>query len=114
MKQIQGIGSQAKQQFTIPLTDGTRVSAYLEYRPQQTGWFLNLVWQDWTLNGLRITASPNILRQWQNVIPFGIAVITSGNVEPLNSYDFSTATAIMVLLEGDDVTLVNQTAFPGN
>lgn len=114
MKIIQGIGSQAKQQFTIPLSDGTRVSAYLEYRPQQTGWFLNLTWETWTLNGLRVTASPNLLRQWQNVIPFGIAVLTSGNVEPLNNTDFSTATAVMVLLDSTDIALVNQTAFPGN
>ena len=113
MKQIQGISSQPKQQFTIPLTDGTRVSAYMEYRPQQLGWFLNLTWQTWTLNGLRVTASPNILRQWQNVIPFGLSVLTSGNVEPLNITDFENTTAVMLLLEGSDIALVNSTAFPG-
>ena len=114
MKQIQGLTSQPKQQFTIPLTDGSRVSAYLEYRAQQTGWFLDLTWQDWTLNGLRVTASPNILRQWQNVIPFGLSVLTSGNVEPLNLPDFSTATAVMMLLEGPDITLVNSLVYTGD
>lgn len=114
MKQIQGLSSQYKQQFTIPLTDGSRVSAYMEYRAQQTGWFLNLVWEDWTLNGLRITASPNILRPWQNVIPFGLAVLTSSNVEPLNNTDFSTGVAVMMLLEGEDIAIINATAFPGN
>lgn len=114
MKQIQGLTSQPKQQFTIPLVDGSRVSCYMEYRTQQSGWFLDLTWQDWTLNGMRVFASPNMLRQWQDIIPFGLAVLTTGNVEPLNSTDFSDATAVMVLLEGADIALVNASAFPGN
>ena len=114
MKQIDGLTSQPKQQFTIPLTDGSRVSAFMEYRNQQTGWFLDLTWQDWTLNGLRVFASPNMLRQWQDVIPFGLAVLTTGNEEPLNSTDFADGTATMILLEGIDITLINESAFPGN
>ena len=114
MKLIQGLTSQPKQQFTIPLTDGSRISVSMEYRQQQQGWFMDMVWQDFILNGLRVTASPNFLRQWSHILPFGVGIITVGNVEPLNLTDFSSNVASVYLLEGDEVQQVEETAFPGN
>lgn len=114
MNTITGISAQPKQQLSFVLDDGSQVSAYLEYRPQQLGWFLNLAWGDWSVNGLRVVSTPNLLRQWRNVIPCGLSILTQSNADPLNSTDFSTAVSVMVLLNAADVLLVEASAYPGN
>lgn len=115
MKLVTGITSDPKQQMTLVLDDGSQVYLYIEYNQQQLGWFMNLAWSgsDWTLDTRRITASPNLLRQWQNVIPFGIAVITQGNVEPLNLTDFVDGTATVYLLTAQDVLNIEANTFGG-
>lgn len=112
MKIIEGITDQPKQQTTLTLLDGTKVVWYLEYRPQQIGWFWDLTWDSRPVaNGQRLVASPNILRRYLNLIPFGIAVITVGDVDPLGVADLSDGTAQLILLQGDDLSLVETAAF---
>jgi hypothetical protein len=110
---LTGITSEPKQQTSFVLEDGTRVSMFLQYRPQQEGWFVDLSRGSWTVNGLRLTASPNLLVKWQKLVPFGLAIITANNVEPLNVADFATGVATMYLLNQDDVAAVNAGSFPG-
>lgn len=112
MKIINGLSDQPKQVQTLTLADGTKAVWTLEYRAMQLGWFWDLTWAGSPVaNGQRLVASPNILRSFINTIPFGISVITQGNVEPLNLEDLSDGTAEVVLLEGDDLTLVETAAF---
>ncbi|NDJ15399.1 MAG: hypothetical protein EBY17_30160 [Acidobacteriia bacterium] len=114
MTTLSGISAQPKQTLSFTLDDGSLVSMYLEYRPQQTGWFANFQWQDWRVDGIRLTASPNLLAQWQKRIPFGLAILTQGNVEPLNSTDFSNGICWVVVLNAADVQTVNGIAFSGS
>jgi len=114
MTTISGLSSQPKQTFSFVLDDGSQVSCYIEYRPQQRGWFANFAWQDWAVYGLRLTAAPNILKQWQNLIPFGLALLTTGNVEPLNPTDFADLTARLIVLNAADVASVNEVTYSGN
>lgn len=111
---VNGITSQPKQQLSLVLADGSTVTALIEYRPQQIGWFGNFTWGDWVSNGIRLTSSPNLLRQYRQVIPFGLAIIMANNVDPLNVTDFADGSAVVYLLNEDDVLLVEETAFPGN
>ena len=114
MNIINGITSQPKQQMTIPLEDGSSAYLYVEYREQQSGWFANVSWGTWLVNGMRLTASPNVLQKWQHVIPFGLALLTQGDVEPLNLMDFADGTVTVYLLNADDVAAVQLNSFAGN
>lgn len=114
MKIVTGITAQAKQSMFLVLNDGSQLSWVVEYRPNQLGWFANFEWQTWSLNGLRLTASPNLLRQWSNLLPFGIAIQTVENREPINRTDFTDGTATAFLLDATDVALVNTVTFSGN
>jgi hypothetical protein len=53
--------------------------------------------------GQRLVTSPNILWQFRNQLPFGLAVVTTANAEPLNQTDLSDGTTIVYLLEGADL-----------
>lgn len=114
MKILSGFTSQPKQQMTFVLDDGSTVALFMEYRTQQLGWFADIAWQDtWEVTGLRLTASPNLLQKWQNLVPFGLSILTKNDVEPLNVDDFSDGTATVYLLNADDVQAVNEAAFAG-
>lgn len=114
MKILTGFTSQPKQQMTFVLDDGSAVTLFMQYRTQQFGWFSDITWQDFRLDGLRLTSSPNLLQKWENLIPFGLAILAKNNVEPLNVTDFSDTTCTVYLLNADDVIAVNEAAFAGN
>lgn len=112
MKIINGLSDQPNQTQTLTLADGSKAVFSLTYRAQQLGWFWNLSWSGVVIaNGQRLVASPNILRSFINKIPFGISVMTQGNVEPLNLEDLVDGTSEVVLLEGDDLAIVETAAF---
>ncbi len=113
MNLIQGLTDQPKQTTTIILADGSAVSIYLEYKPNQLGWFYDLEWQDFQLNGQRLVASPNILLQFKDQLTFGLAVLSVANAEPLNQTDLSDGTTRIYLLEGEDLTAVAAAVDPG-
>lgn len=114
MKIVNGITSQPKQQMTLVLDDGSSVYLYIEYREQQAGWFANFTRGSWTLNGLRLTASPNLLQKWRNLLPFGLAILTQSNVELLDLMDFVDGTATVYQLNTTDVAAVELATFAGN
>ena len=114
MTTLTGITSQPIQSSFVTLEDGALVSIYMSYRPQQKGWFADISWSDWSVNGMRLCAAPNILRQWQNRIPFGLALLTSNNAEPLNQDAFASGFARLILLDSADVASVDALTYSGN
>jgi hypothetical protein len=91
------------QKQTLTLQDGSALTLTLYFRPLQFGWFINeLTYRDFVLKGLRITNSPNMLNQWRNLIPFGLACFSTANREPSLVQDFSTkASKLYILTEAE-------------
>lgn len=114
MNLLGGLTDQPKQQTTIVLADGTRATLSLEYRPNQLAWFYDFAWGDVQVDGGRLVASPNAIRQFRNRIPFGLAVITAGNVDPTDQESFVNGSTSVYLLDSQDVLDVEASAFPGN
>ncbi len=104
MKLIEGLTDQSKQSTILTLTDGSKVLFYLEFRSQQRGWFFDVTWNTVSVFGQRLVTSPNVLRQYLNTLPFGIAVVTTDGAEPLTASDFSEGTVSLYLLEGSDLS----------
>jgi hypothetical protein len=117
MKIITGLTSAAKQSISIPLPDGTSTSIYIEYRPQQMGWFYDIAYSagvfDFQAKGNRLCPSPNILRQYRSIIPFGISCLTLGNIEPTMQTAFSDGIVTLLLLDSADIATIESTVYPG-
>ena len=115
MKTISGITDSPTQTFALTLVDGTKATCVLYWRDQQIGWFLDVAYPTAgrTINGLRLVATPNLLRQFRHVLPFGLAFTLPAGGDPLSKEAFISGGAMFVLLEGDDLALVEETAFPG-
>lgn len=87
------------------LDDGTRVNMSLSFWPSQQGWFYSLVYGDFEVNNRRIVNSPNLLRQFRSIIPFGICCTIIDGYEPVYQNDFTAGRASLYVLNSSDILL---------
>ena len=89
---------------TLILPDSSQVDMQIRYVPMQLGWFFDYItYGSWTVKGVRIVNSPNMLHQYINQIPFGIYVATTGDREPSQQQDFQYGNSNMYVLSEDEV-----------
>jgi hypothetical protein len=101
---IQQITSDPLQQQQLVLPDGSTVTMQIYFRSMQYGWFINsLVYKTFTLRGLRICNSPNMLHQFRNQIPFGLACYSDGNREPSQLGDLESGVSKLYILTAAEV-----------
>lgn len=111
MQQITSITSQPKQRMTIVLENNETVDFLLYYLPRQQGWFYDLTYNNLTVKGSRVTLTPNSLRQFKRIIPFGIGFTSEGDVEPFSIDDFSSGRVSMIVLNSEDVEQIENEVF---
>jgi len=112
MKQIQSITDDPKQKMTFILENGDKVIISLEFISGQKGWFLSLEYGSFKVRNRRVVTSPNMLRAFKNILPFGIACITADKQEPIYKDDFSTGRAEMFILNETDIDYVETNIIP--
>lgn len=89
MYKIPIITTNPNQEQILVMEDGTKITFQIRYSPLQNGWFLSkLQYGDFTLNGLRICNSPNMLHQFINQLTFGLACFSNSTREPMLQTDF--------------------------
>lgn len=100
---VSSISADAKQKQTLSLSNGTSFTIQMEYKPLQSSWFFtSIAYGDFEITNLRICTSPNMLHQYKNKIPFGIAVTSIGNFEPTQQQDFSSGRSVMYILDSTE------------
>ena len=105
MYQIGKITQNALQEQSLVLPNGTVFTIRMRFVPMQLGWFFDsIVYGDFEIRGMRICVSPNMLLQFKNQIPFGLACFSNvGPREPQLQEDFSTGAFSMYFLDSDEV-----------
>jgi len=104
MNQISQITNDPLQRQTLILPNGTSLIITMKFVPMQYGWFFDSIqYQDFLLYGLRICISPNMLYQYRNQIPFGLACFSKASREPSQQYDFSSQNAEIFILTESEV-----------
>lgn len=107
---IQQITTDSDQKQTLILSDGTQILIELYFSPMQYGWFItSLTYGDFVLQGLRITNSPNMLQQFKNQIPFGLACFSTNNREPSQQDDFASGNSELYILSAAEVQAWTET-----
>lgn len=106
MKQITTISDDADQLVYFILDDGSVLKLEFICRPSIQRWSVNVSHPLITLNGYNLCLSPNILRPWKNLIPFGIAVTSLDGVDPVDIDDFSSGRVQIFILSAEDVAAV--------
>jgi len=88
MNLLNEITDDPKQKMTVVTPQGDEFDFYLEFRETQGLWFCNIAFKDTVINGLGLVCGANILRQWKNILPFGLAVGSSDVGDPYYIDDF--------------------------
>lgn len=101
---IQRVTADPLQSQTLVLDDGTTFAIEMYYRQSQQGWFFNsIVYGDFEVQGIRITNNVNMLNQFRNLIPFGLACISTDNREPSLQEDFLSGASKLYVLTSAEV-----------
>jgi hypothetical protein len=105
MKQITGLKAVPIQSFSAddPNGGGT-ISFTFYFRPRVREWFMDITFKTFTMNGYKITRSPDILASYANVIPFGLMVLTTDLSDPFLINDFTSGRTFLYLMNSAEVT----------
>ena len=88
MKKLIELTADYNQSHTIALENGETFTLQLQYSTLQRGWFFTIIYNDFILRNIRLTAHWNVLLPYVNIIPFGIMVTTADETEPFFLEDF--------------------------
>ncbi len=102
MNKITSLTDSARQSFQIPF-EGDTISFKLYYYITQKSWFFDFTFNNYTSKGNRVVLTPNALRHLKNIIPFGVAFLADGYVEPFDINDFGNGRVEMYILDKEDV-----------
>ena len=104
MLEVQNITQDPLQKRILILPDATQITMTMYFVPMQFGWFItSMQYGNFTLKGLRISNQPNMLRQWKNLLPFGLACFSDQDREPSQLQDFSSGKSKLYILTSDEV-----------
>lgn len=103
MNILNKITSAAYQQFFLTGNPGQTITLTLRFLPTQNLWTMDLAYNDFSVNSVAVVAGVNLLRNYRNIIPFGICCITLNGLDPYYIDDFSNLNAALYLLSAEEV-----------
>lgn len=111
MTRIDNITDDASQLIRLILDDGSIAVLTLNFSGTVERWTYNISYGTFADNGGNLCIMPNILRQFRNVIPFGLACVAEDGVDPFNVEDFARARVNLYVLNSADLVQIEQLAF---
>lgn len=101
------------QSTILQLPDGTTATLELIYQGATERWIFNLTYGSFSANGVGLCTYPNVLRQWKEILPFGLACVTNNQTDPFDINDFSSGRVQLYLLTEEDVAEIESSTFGG-
>lgn len=111
MRQITEIGSEATQLLQVVGENNERIDFTLYYKPSQQSWYFDIVYLEFELRGVKMVNNPNLLRNYRNLLPFGINCIVEDGTDPYFIDDFTTGRVIVNLLTEAEVEEIEENIF---
>lgn len=106
MLYLNKLSSDPFQSVIIPAIDGKNANCVFRFLPTQKRWMIDITYGDFILKGYYISCAPNFLRKFRNIIPFGMACITTHGFDPYDVNEFENQTSFLYLLDKEDVQTV--------
>jgi len=102
MQKITEIDDNPKQSLDLIINGYEKAKIILEFKPNQYSWFYTIIWENFSTYNEKISNSPNLLRQYRKILPFGILVTSDTGQDPM-SIDAFTTTSVFYLLDKTEV-----------
>lgn len=109
MQQIDNLSDEAMQTTKVVLPDGTELQIDLRYDPALQRWQFSVLRESFNATGMNLCIHPNILRDWRNVVPFGLACASTDGVDPLYVDDFANGRVSLFVLSAEEVIEIENT-----
>lgn len=106
MRLIQTVSAQPRQSISISLEDGSVAEVRLTFLPAIQRWAIGVTWGDFELGQAILCLSPNLLRSWRRIIPFGISCTAADGLDPVQQDDFDSGRVELHVLTAADVDFV--------
>jgi hypothetical protein len=111
MRQITALTADSKQRYILVGEGNLRITIILYYMPRSQGWYMNLDDGSFSVNGIRVGVSYNILYKFKNLINYGIAITSTDGLDPFYINDFTSGRIRFLLLDKNDKELVEQVIY---
>ena len=118
MVQITNLTDAADQTTSVILADGSALEINLNFRPTTKRWTMDFSYGTFIKKAMGLSVHPNLLRRYRNIIPFGIAIVSTDQCDPFKIDDFASGRAKLFILDntlvtgpGSDLDLVEQEFF---
>lgn len=111
MQVITTLTNYPNQRHQLVISDGTSANFHLYYSVRQRSWYFDIEYQDTIINGNKVVLTPNALRQFKNIFPFGLMFYTDGYVEPFRLEDFSSGRVKMAILDSEEVEQIEKDVY---
>lgn len=111
MTSVDNLTDSANQRVGLILSDGSVATADLRFCGATERWVMDVSYGGEVHRGLGVCTHPNLLRQWQDVLPFGISFVTADMTDPFDVNDFATGRVKVYLLDAADVRAVEVSVF---
>ncbi len=113
MLYINKITNAPSQSINLTGIPGITIGMTLRFLPRIAGWMMGLSYGATTINGIIVTTNYNLIRQFRNLLPFGIMCITTNTLDPYDINDFANQVANLYLLDSADVAAIEAGIFTG-
>ena len=111
MLALTNITNDPHQILTLIGLPGIQITMTLDYNPRTTQWILGVNDGTTQIQGLAVTTAPNMLRQWKNIISYGITCFRADGLDPYQISDFADQVATLFLLDAADIVQVEAEFF---
>lgn len=108
MKQLTGLNALPNQSVKIQVDGGDIAEFTFYFKENQRGWFFDIKYGDFECKTTKLTNCPNIIRQFQETLPFGVGCFVNDGGEPWFLNDFETERVQVFLLDESDVQYIGQ------
>lgn len=105
--------SSYKQFHELVLENNETADFHIRYCARMLSWYFDISYGETTINNVKVVLHPNILRQFKNVLPFGLMFFTDNGspVEPFQVTDLQTGRVKMAILNEEEVQQVEREIF---
>jgi hypothetical protein len=103
MIKLSGLTDYPAQKFTLIGESKEQIGFSFRYMASQNLWKIDVSYGDFEAKGIILVCSPNLLRQWRNILPFGLMVASVDTLDPIYLNDFTEGRVSVYLLNLQEV-----------
>lgn len=111
---IDNLNDSSDQVTALQMSDGSVGTLELIFQGTINRWVFNFThpsFPNGAYNGQMLCVHPNILRQFKNLLPFGLSCVSTNGNDPVSISDFANGNVTLYLLDATDVQAVEVAFF---